>query len=168
MLPQEQKPAYTEGYEGFFHLDEMSGNVEEAVMAYIIRDHDRAKFEEKKQLFVRAVDFLNAKYGEGTVELSLKDSYYNMKEKLADHMELVENAKVAMEKLGIVPLIRPIRGGTDGARLSYMGLPCPNLCTGGYNCHGKFEYISVQDMEKVVELLISLCRMGSTLTGQNI
>lgn len=168
MLPQEQKPAYTEGYEGFFHLDEMSGNVEEAVMAYIIRDHDRAKFEGKKKLFVRVVDFLNAKYGEGTVELSLKDSYYNMREKLADHMELVENAKAAMEKLGIVPLIRPIRGGTDGARLSYMGLPCPNLCTGGYNCHGKFEYISVQDMEKVVELLISLCQMGSTLTGQNI
>lgn len=168
MLPQEQKPAYTEGYEGFFHLDEMSGNVEEAVMAYIIRDHDRAKFEGKKKLFVRVVDFLNAKYGEGTVELSLKDSYYNMREKLADHMELVENAKAAMEKLGIVPLIRPIRGGTDGARLSYMGLPCPNLCTGGYNCHGKFEYISIQDMEKVVELLISLCQMGSTLTGQNI
>ena len=168
MLPQEQKPAYTEGYEGFFHLDEMSGNVEEAVMAYIIRDHDRAKFGGKKKLFVRVVDFLNAKYGEGTVELSLKDSYYNMREKLADHMELVENAKTAMEKLGIVPLIRPIRGGTDGARLSYMGLPCPNLCTGGYNCHGKFEYISVQDMEKVVELLISLCQMVSTLAGQNI
>lgn len=137
-------------------------------MAYIIRDHDRAKFEGKKKLFVRVVDFLNAKYGEGTVELSLKDSYYNMREKLADHMELVENAKTAMEKLGIVPLIRPIRGGTDGARLSYMGLPCPNLCTGGYNCHGKFEYISVQDMEKVVELLISLCQMVSTLAGQNI
>lgn len=168
MLPQEQKPAYTEGYEGFFHLDEMSGNVEEAVMAYIIRDHDRAKFEEKKKLFVQVVDFLNAKYGAGTVELSLKDSYYNMKEKLADHMELVENAKAAMKKIGIVPLIRPIRGGTDGARLSYMGLPCPNLCTGGYNCHGKFEYISVQDMEKVVELLISLCQMGNTLAERNI
>ncbi|MDE7324861.1 MAG: peptidase T [Lachnospiraceae bacterium] len=156
MLPQEQKPAYTEGYEGFFHLDGMEGSVEEAGMVYIIRDHDRAKFEQKKQLFTRVVDFLNAKYGEGTVALSLKDSYYNMKEKLADHMELVENAKAAMEKLGIVPLVHPIRGGTDGAGLSYMGLPCPNLCTGGYNCHGKFEYISVQDMEKVVELLVCL------------
>jgi len=168
MLPQEQKPAYTEGYEGFFHLDEMAGNVEEAVMTYIIRDHDRAKFEEKKQLFMRVVDFLNAKYGEGTVELSMKDSYYNMKEKLADHMELVENAKVAMEKIGILPLVRPIRGGTDGARLSYMGLPCPNLCTGGYNCHGKFEYISVQDMEKVVELLICLCQEKSALVYSKV
>lgn len=158
MLPQEQKPAYTEGYEGFFHLDAMEGTVEEAEMAYIIRDHDRAKFEAKKQLFCRVVDFLNEKYGEGTVELSLKDSYYNMKEKLADHMELIENAKAAMEKLGITPIVCPIRGGTDGARLSYMGLPCPNLCTGGYNCHGKFEYISVQDMEKVVELLVCLAQ----------
>lgn len=160
MLPQEQKPAYTEGYEGFFHLDTMEGSVEEAVMNYIIRDHDRAKFEAKKELFVRAVDFLNAKYGEGTVELILKDSYYNMKEKLADHMELVDNAKAAMEKLGIEPIVRPIRGGTDGARLSYMGLPCPNLCTGGYNCHGKFEYVSVQDMEKCVELLVELATRG--------
>ncbi len=159
MLPQEQKPAYTEGYEGFFHLDTMEGSVEEAGMVYIIRDHDRAKFEVKKQLFTRVVEFLNAKYGGGTVELSLKDSYYNMKEKLAGHMELVENAKAAMEKLGITPHICPIRGGTDGARLSYMGLPCPNLCTGGYNCHGKFEYISVQDMEKVVELLVCLAQM---------
>ena len=131
-------------------------SVESAVMDYIIRDHDQKKFEEKKQLFIRIVEFLNAKYGAGTVELILKDSYYNMKEKLKEHMELVENAKAAMEKLGICPIITPIRGGTDGARLSYMGLPCPNLCTGGYNCHGKFEYISVQDMEKVVELLICL------------
>ena len=123
------------------------------------QDHDRAKFEVKKQLFTRVVEFLNAKYGGGTVELSLKDSYYNMKEKLAGHMELGENAKAAMEKLGITPHICPIRGGTDGARLSYMGLPCPNLCTGGYNCHGKFEYISVQDMEKVVELLVCLAQM---------
>ncbi len=158
MLPQEQKPAYTEGYEGFFHLDTMEGSVEEAVMDYIIRDHDRAKFEEKKRLFMQVVDFLNAKYGEGTVEVSLKDSYYNMKEKLVCHMELVENAKAAMEKLGITPIVCPIRGGTDGARLSYMGLPCPNLCTGGYHCHGKFEFISVQDMEKVVELLICLAQ----------
>ncbi len=158
MLPQEQKPAYTEGYEGFFHLDTMAGSVEEAVMDYIIRDHDREKFEAKKRLFAQVVDFLNGKYGVGTVEVSIKDSYYNMKEKLADHMGLVENAKAAMEKVGIVPLVRPIRGGTDGARLSYMGLPCPNLCTGGYNCHGKFEYISVQDMEKVVELLVCLAQ----------
>ncbi len=156
MLPEEQKPAYTEGYEGFFHLDCMTGSVEEATMGYIIRDHDRVKFEEKKRLFARAVEFLNAKYGEGTVELVMKDSYYNMREKLADHMDLVENAMKAMKKLGIEPVVTPIRGGTDGARLSYMGLPCPNLCTGGHNFHGKYEYISVQDMEKCVELLIEI------------
>ena len=127
-------------------------------MDYIIRDHDREKFEAKKRLFAQVVDFLNGKYGARTVEVSIKDSYYNMKEKLADHMGLIENAKAAMEKVGIVPLVRPIRGGTVGARLSYMGLPCPNLCTGGYNCHGKFEYISVQDMEKVVELLVCLAQ----------
>ena len=158
MLPREQKPAYTEGYEGFFHLDTMTGSVEETVMNYIIRDHDRTLFEQKKQLFVRTVDFLNAKYGDGTVELQLKDSYYNMKEKLADHMELVENAKRAMRKVGIEPIVKPIRGGTDGARLSYMGLPCPNLCTGGHNFHAKYEFISVQDMEKCVELLIAILR----------
>ncbi|MDE7299915.1 MAG: M20/M25/M40 family metallo-hydrolase, partial [Lachnospiraceae bacterium] len=144
------------GYEGFFHLDSMEGTVEEARLVYIIRDHDRAKFEQRKRLFGSTADFLNAKYGEGTVEVILKDSYYNMKEKLAGHPELIENAKRAMEQLGIEPIVQPIRGGTDGARLSYMGLPCPNLCTGGYNCHGKYEHIAVQDMERVVELLIRL------------
>lgn len=156
LLPAAENPAYTEGYEGFYHLDSMEGSVEEAAMVYIIRDHDRAKFEAKKEFFSKAAEFLNAKYGAGSVEISVKDVYYNMKEKLADHMELVENAKKAMEELGITPLIRPIRGGTDGARLSFMGLPCPNLCTGGANCHGKYEYVSVQDMEKVTELLIRL------------
>lgn len=159
LLPKEQNPAYTEKYEGFYHLDEMKGSVEEASMVYIIRDHDRAKFETKKELFRAAVDFLNKKYGEGTVELVLKDSYYNMKEKIVDHMELIDNAKKAMEELGIVPRVQPIRGGTDGARLSFMGLPCPNLCTGGYNFHGKYEYVSVQDMELVVELLKKLVQM---------
>lgn len=156
MLPVAENPAYTEGYEGFFHLDAMEGSVEEACMVYIIRDHDRAKFEAKKALFEKTAEFLNAKYGAGSVEVVMKDVYYNMKEKLADHMELVENAKQAMKEVGITPIVQPIRGGTDGARLSFMGLPCPNLCTGGMNCHGKFEYISVQDMEKVVELLIRI------------
>lgn len=159
LLPKEQNPAYTEKYEGFYHLDEMKGSVEEASMVYIIRDHNRAKFETKKELFRAAVDFLNKKYGAGTVELVLKDSYYNMKEKIVDHMELIDNAKKAMEELGIVPRVQPIRGGTDGARLSFMGLPCPNLCTGGYNFHGKYEYVSVQDMELVVELLKKLVQM---------
>ncbi len=156
MLPVAENPAYTEGYEGFFHLDAMEGSVEEASMVYIIRDHDRAKFETKKAVFQKAAAFLNEKYGAGSVEVVMKDVYYNMKEKLADHMELVENAKLAMKELGITPIVQPIRGGTDGARLSFMGLPCPNLCTGGANFHGKYEYISVQDMEKVVELLIKI------------
>lgn len=156
LLPVEENPAYTEGYEGFFHLDKMEGSVEDASMVYIIRDHDRSKFEAKKELFRKAAEFINAKYGAGSIEIVVKDSYYNMKEKLADHMELIDNAKKAMEELGIEPIIRPIRGGTDGARLSFMGLPCPNLCTGGANYHGKYEYVSVQDMETVTKLLIRL------------
>lgn len=156
MLPAAQKPAYTEGYEGFFHLDEMKGSVEEAELVYILRDHDREKFEEKKDCFMHAGEYLNAKYGGGTVEIRLKDVYYNMKEKLADHMDLIENAKCAMEEAGITPIVTPIRGGTDGARLSYMGIPCPNLCTGGVNFHGKYEYVSVQDMEQIVKMLILL------------
>lgn len=156
LLPAAQNPAYTQGYEGFYHLDTMEGCVEEARLAYIIRDHDRAKFEAKKEFFKAAAAFLNQKYGKGVVEIFIKDVYYNMKEKIEDHMELIENAKKVMESLGIEPGVHPIRGGTDGARLSYMGLPCPNLCTGGANCHGKFEYVSVEDMEKVVEILINL------------
>lgn len=156
MLPVEQNPAYTEGYEGFYHLDYIEGNVEEASMVYIIRDHDRTKFEEKKVHFTRVCDFLNQKYGEGTIEFNIKDSYYNMKEMVEPHMHLIDNAKKAMEELGVTPMISPIRGGTDGARLSYMGLPCPNLCTGGENYHGKYEYVSVQSMEKTVEIILKI------------
>lgn len=156
MLPKYQDPANTEGYEGFFHLDSMTGGVEDTTMAYIIRDHDMNLFEEKKELFVKTAAFLNEKYGEGTVTATVKDSYYNMKSMVEPHMHLIDNAKEAMEDLGIVPIIVPIRGGTDGARLSYMGLPCPNICTGGYNFHGKYEYIPVQDMEKIVELLVKI------------
>lgn len=159
MLPVFENPAYTEGYEGFFHLDHMSGSVEEAELFYIIRDHDRAKFEEKKQRFVKTAEFLNEKYGAGTVECIVKDSYYNMKEKIEPHFFLIEHAVTAMERLGIAPVITPIRGGTDGARLSFMGLPCPNLCTGGFNCHGKYEYVPVQAMEQVVELLLELLKV---------
>ncbi len=159
MLPVFENPAYTEGYEGFFHLDHMSGSVEEAEMFYIIRDHDRAKFEEKKQRFVKTAEFLNEKYGAGTVECVVKDSYYNMKEKVEPHFFLIEHAVKAMERLGIAPIITPIRGGTDGARLSFMGLPCPNLCTGGFNCHGKYEYVPVQAMEQVVALLLELLKV---------
>ena len=159
MLPVAQNPAYTEGYEGFYHLDHISGGVEEATMAYIIRDHDRQKFEEKKDYFKKVCDYLNEKYGEGTFTLEMKDSYYNMKEMVEPHMHLIDNAKKAMQELGIKPLIRPIRGGTDGARLSYMGLPCPNLCTGGENYHGKYEYVSVQSMEKTVEILLKIIEL---------
>ena len=158
LLPAFENPMYTEGYEGFYHLDGMSGGVEEAKMEYIIRDHDRAKFEEKKRFFADAAAFLNRKYGEGTVVCEIKDSYYNMKEKILPHMHLIETAKAAMEALDIVPEIVPIRGGTDGARLSYMGLPCPNLCTGGYNFHGNKEFISIQSLEKMCELLMEIVK----------
>lgn len=156
MLPVNENPAYTEGYEGFYHLGEMSGGVEEAQMSYIIRDHDRVKFEAKKNRFLSIASYLNEKYGEGTVTVSMKDSYYNMKEMVVPYPELTGNAVKAFTELGIEPKILPIRGGTDGARLSYMGLPCPNLGTGGHNCHGKYEYVSVQDMEKSVEVLLKI------------
>ena len=156
MLPVFENPMCTEGYEGFFHLDGIAGDVEETVMDYIIRDHDKQKFEEKKAYITRVADYLNQKYGQGTIELILKDSYYNMKEKIEPHMYLIDLAKEAMTDMGITPVVSPVRGGTDGARLSYMGLPCPNLCTGGHNYHGRFEYVCVQSMEKVVELLLKI------------
>ena len=156
LLPVEQNPMYTEKYEGFFHLDAIKGDVEEVLADYIIRDHDRGLFEQKKQIFRDCAAFMNQKYGEGTLVVEMKDSYYNMKEVLEPHMHLVENACAAMEELGITPIVTPIRGGTDGARLSFMGLPCPNLCTGGANYHGRFEYACVQSMEQVTALLIRL------------
>lgn len=167
MLPVFQNPICTDGYEGFFHLDRMSGMVEEAELNYIIRDHDREKFEEKKRIFAACGSFLNEKYGAGTVETIVEDNYYNMKEKIEPNMHLIDNAMKAMKDLGIQPFISPIRGGTDGARLSYMGLPCPNLCTGGHNCHGKFEYAVVESMEKVVELLHKIVEIYSTETGEH-
>lgn len=153
LLPALERPEHTEGYEGFFHLEHMQGNVEETKAIYIIRDHDMARFTERKELMQRAAGFINNRYGEGTLLLKLKDSYYNMKEKILPHMHLIDTARTAMQALGITPEIVPIRGGTDGARLSYMGLPCPNLCTGGYNCHGPREFIPVQSLEKMCELL---------------
>ncbi|MBE5861693.1 MAG: peptidase T [Lachnospiraceae bacterium] len=156
LLPTFENPMYTEGYEGFYHLDQISGCVDKTVCDYIIRDHDKELFEKKKAFFLECAAFLNRKYGEGTVEVELKDSYYNMREVLASSMHLVENAEAAMEELGIVPKVMPIRGGTDGARLSFLGLPCPNLCTGGANYHSRFEYVHVQGMEKTTELLVRL------------
>ena len=158
MLPVSESPMYTEKYEGFYHLDALNGDIERAVADYIIRDHSREKFEQKKALFEKAGAFLNEKYGEGTVEIELKDSYYNMKEIIEDHMELIDHAMEAMREAGVEPVVVPIRGGTDGARLSYMGLPCPNLCTGGHNFHGRFEYICIESMEAVVRILLNLAR----------
>ena len=156
LLPAAQKPEYTENYEGFIHLAGMEGEVEKTTLWYIVRDHDMEKFLEKKAVMQSAADFLNAKYGQGTVNLQLKDSYYNMKEKIEPCMFIVERAKKAMEAVGIEPVTVPIRGGTDGARLSFMGLPCPNLCTGGANYHSRFEYVPVEDMEKITQMLVQL------------
>ena len=156
LLPTFQNPMYTEMYEGFFHLDGISGCVEETTMDYIIRDHDRVLFEEKKSMFMAVAKFLNKKYGEGTIVVDMKDSYYNMREIIEQHMHLIDKAVESMKEQEIVPIVTPIRGGTDGARLSFMGLPCPNICTGGENYHGKYEYVSVQSMEKIVKLLVSL------------
>ena len=156
LLPPAETPAHTEGYEGFYHLHNMRGDETQTELHFLIRDHDREKFEAKKQFLTQAADFLNAKYGKGTVEVVIKDSYYNMKEQIEPHMYLIHRARAAMEKAGVKPLEVPIRGGTDGARLSYMGLPCPNLSTGGVNFHGVHEYIPVESMEKMVEVLIHL------------
>ena len=159
MLPVHERPESTEVYEGFSHLNNLNGNVEETKMIYMIRDHDRQKLEEKKARFVKAAEYLNFKYGEGTVEVVLKDSYSNMREKIEPCMELIDNAKAAMESLGITPIVKPIRGGTDGARLSYMGLPCPNLFTGGHNSHGRYEYIPVQSMEKGAQVILKIVEL---------
>ncbi len=156
MLPPAERPEYTEGYEGFYHLNHMSGEVEDAFLDYLVRDHDREKFEEKKAYLTRVADYLNAKYGAGTVRLELTDRYYNMKEKILPHMYLINLAKEAMEELSITPQVIPIRGGTDGCHLSYMGLPCPNLCTGGENSHGKYEFISVRSLEQTANLLVRI------------
>ena len=151
LLPRFQNPACTDEYEGFFHLDKLEGCVDHAYLFYILRDHDAEKFARKKALMESACAYLNEKYGAGTVALDMKDTYYNMKSKIP--MEIVEQAQRAMESVGITPYCAPIRGGTDGSRLSYMGLPCPNLCTGGHNFHGRYEFISTQAMEKMVGLL---------------
>ena len=157
ILPASARPENTEGYEGFFHLTEMKGSIEQAEVSLIVRDHDREKFEEKKNFLQTIAAELNQHYGEGTVALSVEDSYYNMKEKIEpENLFLVDCAKQAMESLSITPKVQPIRGGTDGARLSYMGLPCPNLCAGGHNFHGRFEYIPVQSMERIVSLLVRI------------
>ena len=161
LLPAGDTPRLTEGYEGFFHLHNMEGDVERATLHYIIRDHDRATFEVRKQAIRHAAKVLNERYGREVVTVSLRDTYYNMADVLRDHMELVENAKRAAQQAGMTPYTEPVRGGTDGCRLSYMGLPTPNLCTGGFAFHGKYEHIAAESMDrcaKMAELLMTTCR----------
>lgn len=159
MLPASEVPGCTEGYEGFFHLNDFNGTVENAELVYIIRDHDLDRFNERKALMESAAKYINNKYGEGSLVLELKDQYFNMKQQVEPVLHIVETAKDAMEAVGVVPKQKAIRGGTDGARLSYMGLPTPNIFTGGHNFHGRFEYIPVESMVKSVETVIKLVEL---------
>ena len=157
-MPEEQRPDTTEKYEGFFHLCAMEGDCEEAVLQYIIRDHDAQKFAAKKDFFEKQVDAFSKKYPKAQISVRIRDSYYNMKEVLKDNMQIVERAADAMRACGVEPIVQPIRGGTDGSKLSFMGLPCPNLSTGGYNFHSRFEYIPLEDMIRMTEVLRELVR----------
>ena len=156
MLPPFEAPEHTEGYEGFYHLTSIRGDEETARLSYIIRDHDRAKFEARKETFRRIEKYLNDKYGAGVVEAEVKDSYYNMREVVEPRMDIIRLAEAAYRAIGVEPFSEAIRGGTDGARLSFMGLPCPNLATGGMNCHGRFECVPVQDMDLMAQMLVKL------------
>lgn len=158
MLPAADRPEHTEMYEGFYHLTDMSGNVEKAVMSYIVRDHNQANFEARKTTLRHIEKVLNERYGAGTVQLTLKDQYRNMAEKIVPHFHLIENAKAVAEEIGVEPLIVPVRGGTDGAQLSYRGLPCPDLGTGGYAYHGPYEHITAEGMDKSVELILGVLK----------
>lgn len=157
MLPAQQRPEHTTGYEGFFHLHTFEGRVEKTVMTYIIRDHDRNLFNRRKEMLTQACLFLNDEYGEGTVNLEMDDQYYNMREKVEPVKYIVDLAEEAMKEVGVTPIIRAIRGGTDGSRLSFMGLPCPNIFAGGHNFHGPYEYVPVDSMVKAVEVIVRIC-----------
>ena len=159
LLPAAERPQYTEGYEGFYHCVGLNGTVEKASVSYIIRDHDAEKFEQKKVFMWAAVDLLKKKYGDQVVTLTLKDQYYNMRKMVEPHPQVIDKALRAMEMAGVNPIVRPIRGGTDGARLSFMGLPCPNLFTGGMNFHGKFEYCSLTTMHKAEQVILNLAQL---------
>ena len=156
LLPVEQRPEYTAGYEGFYHMISFKGEVETATFSYIIRDHDMNLYEEKKAYIQKCVDFINAKYGEGTATIELKHQYYNMRKEVEPHYHIVEKAMKAMEMEGITPKVQPIRGGTDGANLSFMGLPCPNIFAGGHNFHGKMEFIPLESMEKASKVILNI------------
>ncbi|MGB4659765.1 MAG: M20/M25/M40 family metallo-hydrolase, partial [Mobilitalea sp.] len=161
MIPEKEKPEYTDRYEGFYHLDQMEGIVDNANLRYLLRDHDMAKLEEKKAKIQDIASKLNKKYGENTVQVEIRDSYYNMAEQIKSHWHLIETACEAIRELGGNPYSNPVRGGTDGSRLSFMGLPCPNLGTGSHNHHGKMEYACIQAMDQCVELLIRIAEKYS-------
>ena len=159
MLPQDEKPETTEGYQGFYHLLGIESHVEQAKMSYIIRDHDRETFEDRKHFMQRCVEQMNEKYGEGTVTCEVKDQYYNMKEKIDPQMHVIDLVLHAMQDCGVAPKVKPIRGGTDGAQLSFKGLPCPNIFAGGVNFHGPYEFVSIQVMEKAMEVIVRICEL---------
>ncbi|MHC1704175.1 MAG: peptidase T [Tenuifilaceae bacterium] len=161
LLPANERPEHTQNYDGFYHITKMEGNVENSILQYIIRDHSREKFQARKAFFEKNVELINSKYGVGTAKLELKDQYYNMREMIEPVYHIVETAVKAMEQVGVKPLVKPIRGGTDGARLSYMGLPCPNLFTGGLNYHGKYEYVPVESMVKASEVMLKIIELYS-------
>ncbi len=162
LLPAGQRPENTEGYEGFFHVVGIKGSVEEASLTYIIRDHDRAKFEEKKALILRCGEKIDSVYGPGTAKVTVRDQYYNMREQVEPHYHIVEKARKAMEMAGVKPKIQPIRGGTDGANLSFKGLPCPNIFAGGLNFHGKMEFVPLENMEKAAQVILNILSLFAT------
>lgn len=164
MLPVEQRPEYTEGYDGFFHIISFNGTVEQADIVYIIRDHNSDKFKDKKKLLENCCDFINKKYGEGTLSITLKDQYRNMREEVEPHYHIVEKAIKAMEMEGIKPKIQPIRGGTDGANLSFMGLPCPNIFAGGHNFHGKMEFVPLESMQAASKVILNIIGLFAEMT----
>ena len=160
MLPPDEKPETTEGYQGFFHLLSIQGNIEQATLSYIIRDHDRERFEDRKHKIETCAEVMNNRYGEGTVTIELKDQYYNMKEKIEpDAMHVIDLVLHAMQQCGVAPKVKPIRGGTDGAQLSFKGLPCPNIFAGGVNFHGPYEFVSIQSMEKAMQVIVKICEL---------
>ena len=159
MLPEDETPEQTEGYQGFYHLLSIQSNIEEARLSYIIRDHDRTRFEERKRFIVRCVEQMNEKYGEGTIQVTVSDQYYNMKEKIDPQMHVIDLVLHAMQAVGVAPKVKPIRGGTDGAQLSFRNLPCPNIFAGGVNFHGPYEFVSIQSMEKAMQVIIKICEL---------
>ena len=159
MLPQDERPETTEGYQGFYHLTAMQATVEQATMSYILRDHDRERFEDRKRQMLRNAALLNEKYGDGTVVVTVRDQYYNMKEKIEPQMHVIDLVLHAMQQAGVAPKVKPIRGGTDGAQLSFRGLPCPNIFAGGVNFHGPYEFVSIQSMEKAMQVIVKICEL---------